>query len=59
MKDAIWKLLRLSPDDFEGVEDWSLRLIGIPTNLWAIMGLLAAFAVLAWIVIRSYRREGT
>ena len=59
MKDAIWELLRLSPDDFEGVEDWSLRLIGIPANLWAIMGLLAAFAVLAWIVIRSYRGEGT
>ena len=41
-----------------GVDAWSLRLAGMPHNLWLLMGLILAVGLLIWLTLRSYIREG-
>ena len=51
-------LLGVSGDDVAGTEAWSLRLTGIPENLWILLGLFVVFGLLGWLVVRCYRGEG-
>ena len=58
MRGLMQLLLGFSHDDLAGVEGWSLRLTGVPENLWVLLGILAAFGVMGWLAVRNYRREG-
>ncbi len=51
-------LLDLPHEDVAGVDAWYVRFTGLGESLWLLLAVLAAFAALAWVVVRSYRREG-
>jgi hypothetical protein len=36
----------------------SLRLTGVPENFWVLIGIVAVFGLLSWVIVRSYRGEG-
>jgi len=58
MNEALRWLLNLPQDAMKGVDDWAPRFVGLPQNLWLLMLIIAVFAALVWLTIRSYRREG-
>lgn len=58
MTDAFRWLFGIPRDATNSASGWNLRLIGVPANLWALMGLLVVFGFLGWLTVRSYRREG-
>ena len=58
MSRALEWLFGISRADVAGTEGWSLRLTGIPENLWILLGLLAGFGLLGWLVVHCYRKEG-
>jgi len=51
-------LFGVSGGDVAGTEIWSLRLTGIPENLWILLGLFVVFGLLGWLVVNCYRGEG-
>jgi hypothetical protein len=56
---GFWKaVFGVSADDLAGTDGWSLRFTGVPENLWWLFGLVALFAILSLLTVRSYRREG-
>jgi hypothetical protein len=58
MSAFLQRLLGLSLDDVTGLESWTLRLMGLPESLWAVMGMFAVFAALVWWTFHNYQREG-
>ena len=58
MSKVIEWLIGVSGGDVAGTEAWSLRLTGIPENLWILLGLFVVFGLLGWLVVHCYRREG-
>ena len=58
MNDLLEKLLGVTPGDLAGADEWTVRLIGVPENIWLLLAMLAAAAVLVVLTVRSYRREG-
>ncbi len=51
-------LLDLEPGQWVGADDWSADLTGVPASSWAVLGIAVAAALLIWLTIRSYLREG-
>jgi hypothetical protein len=58
MTSALRWIFDLPHDALDGADEWGLRLTGVPENLWILMGVLVAFGLLAWLVVRTYQREG-
>ena len=58
MNHLLQWLLGVTEGDLAGADAWTVRLIGVPENIWALLGLAVAFAALVALTVRSYRREG-
>ena len=58
MRNLVTWLFGIKQTDLSGTEGLSLRLTGIPDNLWILLGVLAVFGLLGWLVVHCYRREG-
>ena len=58
MKRFLELLLNLSPGELAGADDWWPSLEGLPSNNWAVLGIILAAGVLVWLTVRSYLREG-
>jgi len=58
MSSLLRWLFGITEGDLAGADGWTLRLIGVPENIWVLLGLVAAFAAVVVLTIRSYRREG-
>ncbi len=58
MKRFLEILLNLKPGQLARADDWGPSLLGIPSNSWAVLGILAAAGLMIWLTVRSYLREG-
>lgn len=59
MMDGLTKwLFGFSGSDLAGAESRSLRFSGMPENAAVLLAIIVLFALLSWLTIRNYRREG-
>jgi hypothetical protein len=58
MKDLLQRLLGVPGADMTGAESWSVRLVGMPSDVAAVLALLVLFGLFCWFTVRCYRREG-
>lgn len=58
MSSILQWLLGIPREALAGIDSWTLRFLGMFSNLWALMGLLVVFGLLGWLAVRTYAREG-